>query len=314
MLLSAHECRSGPLGLLFCGLLLSAIADARAGALSLEEVAPGLFVHQGPHEEATPENLGGFANVGFIVGSEAVAVIDSGGSAAHGRQLKEAIREKTDLPIRYVILTHMHPDHMFGSAAFEAEGTTFVGHHKLPRALAARTSHYLESLQNLIGDLAEGTRAVEPSLLVEDSLELDLGGRPLRLTAHPTAHSDNDLTVFDQKTRTLWTGDLLFMERTPAIDGSLLGWLSVTESLAAIEAERVVPGHGPVSAPWPEAIAPQKRYLTLLRDEIRAIIARGGTMEEAIETVGQSERGQWQLFDSYHARNIVTAFAELEWE
>ena len=314
MLRSAQDRRSGLAGLMLSGLLLTATAAAHAQALSLEEIAPGVFVHHGPHEEATPENLGGFANIGFIVGEDAVAVIDSGGSAAQGERLKQAIRERTDLPIRYVILTHMHPDHMFGSAAFDTEGTTFVGHHKLPRALAARESHYFESLQDLIGDLAEGTRAVEPSLLVEDRLELDLGGRLLQLTAHPTAHSDNDLTIYDEKTRTLWASDLLFMDRIPAVDGSLLGWLSVMESLAAIQADRVVPGHGPVSAPWPEAMAPQKRYLTLLRDEIRAIIARVGTMEEAVETVGQSERGKWQLFESYHARNIVTAFAELEWE
>jgi len=294
--------------------MLAAIPEVCADGLSLDEVAPGLYLHSGPHEEATPENLGGFANIGFIVGAESVAVIDSGGSAAQGTLLYEAIREKTDLPIRYVILTHMHPDHMFGNAAFEAEGATFVGHHKLPRAMAARGPHYLGALQDLIGELADDTRIIEPSLLVEDQLELDLGGRVLRLTAHPTAHSDNDLTVFDQQTASLWTGDLLFVERTPAVDGSLLGWLSVMESLRGLEAERVIPGHGPVSTSWPEAMAPQERYLTGLRDEIREIIARGGTMEEAVETVGQSERGQWQLFESYHARNIVTAFAELEWE
>ena len=314
MLRATRPARSAPLGVFVGALLLCAASPLRAGSLDLQEVSPGLYVHPGAHEEATPENLGGFANIGFIVGEAAVAVIDSGGSAAQGRLLRAAIREKTDLPIRYVILTHMHPDHVFGNAAFEAEGTTFVGHHKLPRALAARGSHYLGALRDLIGDRAAGTRVVEPSLLVEDSLALDLGGRRLHLTAHPTAHSDNDLTVFDERTRTLWAGDLLFMERTPAIDGSLLGWLSVMESLRALPAERVVPGHGPAAAPWPEALAPQQRYLTRLRDEIRAIIARGGTMEEAVETVGRSERGRWRLFDSYHARNTVTAFAELEWE
>ena len=90
-----------------------------------------------------------------------------------------------------------------------------------------------------------------PTLLVVDRAELDLGGRRLMLEAHPTAHTDNDVSVFDQASGTLWLADLLFMERIPVIDGSLLGWLEVLETVQGWPAQRVVPGHGPASAPWP---------------------------------------------------------------
>ncbi len=298
-------------------LWLAAAPGWAAEPLSLREIAPGVFVHQAPHQEATPENLGGFANVGCIVGEEAVAVIDSGGSAAHGRLLREAIARVTDKPLRYLILTHMHPDHSLGSAAFagtdSAGGATLVGHHKLPRALAARGAHYIAALEERIGAAAAGTRVIEPSLLVEERLSLDLGGRVLELAAWPTAHTDNDLTIYDPASATLFAGDLLFLERIPAIDGSLTGWLSVMERLRQIPAERVVPGHGPVSS-WPAALADQERYLTTLLTGIRELIAEGGTMEQAVARVGQAERDRWQLFEAYHARNIVTGFAELEWE
>lgn len=305
------------IALLLCPLLGPALSARAAEPLSLTEVAPGVFVHPGPHEEATAENLGGFANVGCIVGENAVAVIDSGGSTAFGRLLREAIARVTDKPLRYLILTHMHPDHSLGAAAFAGPGSkggaTVVGHHKLPRALAARGAHYIAALREAIGDAANDTEVIEPSLLVEDRLSLDLGGRVLELTAWPTAHTDNDLTVYDPASGTLFAGDLLFLERVPAIDGSLKGWLAAMEGLRAIPAERVVPGHGPVS-PWPAALADQERYLTALVTEIRAVITEGGTMEQAVARVGQGERGRWQLFEAYHARNIVTGFAELEWE
>ena len=286
----------------------------RGGEIALEPVAEGIYVSRGQHAEMLAENLGAIANVGFVVGERSVAVIDSGGCRAWGLRLRAAIRSVTDRPISHVILTHVHPDHVFGSAAFLADNPVFVGHAKLPRALAHRGPFYLERLTEALGDLAEGTQVVQPTELVKDRLEIDLGGRSLTVTAHPTAHTDNDLSLLDSATGTLWLSDLLFMERTPVLDGSLLGWLEVMAGLKAQAAARVVPGHGPVSAPWPDALGHQERYLLTLRDEIRQIIAEGGTMEQAVESVGQGEGDRWQLFADYNPRNVIAAFAELEWE
>src|SRR3546814_4235659 len=147
------------------------------GALPVEAIADGVFVFRGAHEEATPDNLGGIANLAFVVGGEAVAVIDSGGSAAEGRRLLEAIRRVTPLPVRYVVNTHFHPDHVLGNAPFVDEGATVVGHANLPRGLAARAGTYLGRLRQALGDRAEGTEIVPPTLLVRDRLSLDLGGR-----------------------------------------------------------------------------------------------------------------------------------------
>ena len=285
-----------------------------ADPLPVTEVAPGVFVHKGPHEEPSRRNLGGYANIGFVVGRDAVAVIDSGGSAAQGRALHAAIRRVTPLPIAYVVITHGHPDHMLGTAAFEAERPRILGHAKLPAAMAARGPFYLEHLQRVLGELAAGTRLVPPDETVAGTRTLDLGDRRLRLTAHPTGHTDNDLTVLDEATGTLWAGDLVFMERLPVVDGSLKGWLRVLETLRQVEAERVVPGHGPPSAPWPAALDDQQRYLESLLTETRAIIARGGRIEEAVEEVGRPAQGDWVLFEDNHPRNIVTVFTELEWE
>ena len=147
---------------------------------------------------------------------------------------------------------------------------------------------------------------------VEARAALDLGGRRLALRAWPTAHTDNDLTVLDLATGTLFAGDLFFAGHLPALDGSLLGWLAVMEDLAAVPAERVVPGHGPASMPWPEALGPQRDYLTGLRDALRAEIARGADIAEAVEAVPAPEG--WERTDAFHRRNATAAFAELEWE
>lgn len=281
--------------------------------LPVDEIAPGVFVHRGQVALMTAENSGDIANIGFIVGHDAVAVIDSGGSVTVGRQLRAAIRQHTTLPVRYVITTHGHPDHIFGNAAFADDGTIFVGHANLPQALARRGPFYLDAFRRLLGDaLIDDVRIVPPTLRVESTTTLDLGGRTLALKAWPTAHSDSDLTVLDASSGTLFAGDLVFTEHIPIVDGSLRGWLGVMEQLAAVPAQRVVPGHGAVGE-WPAALDDQRRYLQRLDGDIRAMIARGAPLRAA-QQAAASERERWPMFDEYHARNATAAWSEIEWE
>jgi quinoprotein relay system zinc metallohydrolase 2 len=279
----------------------------------IQSVADGDYAHFGQVMLTTPANAGDIANVGVIVGQDAVAVIDTGGSVMVGEALRASIRALTSRPIRYVINTHEHPDHVFGNAAFG--DVTFVGHHNLPIEMQKRAVFYLSSFRDGLGpDLISRVKIVTPTLLVTDELTLDLGNRPLRLTAwSPAAHSDCDLTVLDEKTGVLYAGDLVFLRHIPVVDGSLLGWLSVLPRLRALPARMVVPGHGPAGS-WPSSLDDEGRYLTVLAHETRRRIAEGVPMAQAVPQIGVSERNRWALFDDYNARNATTAFSELEWE
>lgn len=279
------------------------------------EVAAGVHVRAGPVEDMTVANHGAIANLSFVVGTEGVAAIDSGGSPADGAAMIEAIRRVTDRPIRYLVATHMHPDHIFGNQAFKAIGAEIIGHRNLPAALEARRETYETSMREQIGEeVLKGLAITLPDRTVEDETILDLGGRRLALKAWGTAHTDNDLTALDDASALLFAGDLVFMEHLPVVDGSLKGWLAQTPALKALPARAVVPGHGPATAPWPSAIDRQTAYFEALAADIRAALARGRTLGETVATAGREESGAWKLSETYAERNATAAFAELEWE
>jgi quinoprotein relay system zinc metallohydrolase 2 len=276
------------------------------------EIAAGIYVR--PGKQAVVFDNEAVANIGFIVGNRCVAVIDTGGSYAEGEALRCAIENVTPQPVCFVINTHVHPDHILGNLAFREAGVFYIGHAKLARAMALRGSVYLQRAAQQAGQPLGPEHIILPDLSVDGQLRLDLGERVVMIVAHSTAHTDNDLSVYDEKTGTLWLSDLLFMEHIPVVDGSLNGWLTLLETLKDKPAQRVVPGHGPVRAAWPVAAGDTQRYLSTLRDETRERIAGGDDLREAQKTVAYGERTRWQLFDSYHKRNIIAAYTELEWE
>jgi quinoprotein relay system zinc metallohydrolase 2 len=300
---------------LLCSLLClggAGLALAQS-ALAVQALAPGVYVHQGRVEDWGPENGGDVANLGFIVGERCVAVIDTGGTPALGAALRAAVQRVTPLPVCYVIITHVHPDHLLGNQAFVG-AAQFVGNAKLAAALSARERFLRNALQRDFGILLAEGGIVYPTVGVEQRLEIDLGRRVLQLQAWPTSHTNNDLTVFDVTTRTLFASDLLFVEHIPVLDGNLKGWLKTLGELRTLDVALAVPGHGTPSPSWPAVLDAEQRYLQALLGETRAALRSKATIQQAVEQVGREAAASWQLADRFHRRNVTAAYAELEWE
>jgi glyoxylase-like metal-dependent hydrolase (beta-lactamase superfamily II) len=179
--------------------------------------------------------------------------------------------------------------------------------------IEASRAFFLKEFSAELGGTPSEKSVIGPTRTVRERLTLDLGGRKLLLTAWPPAHTHADLTVLDGQTGTLWTGDLLFREHIPVLDGSLKGWLSVIKTLKTIAVKKIVPGHGPPGDTW-EVMSAQENYLNNLLRETRKAIAGGVFMEDAINTIGRGEKDHWLLFEQHHRTNVSKAYVELEWE
>jgi len=317
------------------GFIMTAIALIASGLASacfandcgddglVNEVAEGIYVRVGKH--APPFEATNVANIGFVIGESCVAVIDSGAGVADGEALLCAVRETTTLPICYLLLTHHHFDHVMGNSVFanalqsQTPSLEIIAHEKLAPALQQSAEYYLTRLSDDANNPLPSDLIVLPTQTVKlnETTTVDLGGRSLELTAFGPAHTNNDISILDSKTNTLWSSDLLFVEHVPTIDGSfgsINGWLDVIDKLQAVNAEIAVPGHGPASVPWPGGGDPMRRYLSVVRQEIRAIIADNGSLDDAQARVGLSEATQWRMFEHHHRRSVINAFTELEWE
>jgi len=298
-----------------CALALALCATAaNAASFDVREVAPGVFVHEGTTVALDAPGHDDIANIGFVVGERCVAVIDTGGSVRTGRALRDAIAPHTKRPICYVINTHVHVDHVLGNAAFRNAKPKFVGSATLPAAIDGSRRYFVEHYPGDFDGAASADQIIGPDTTVATTRTLDLGGRTLTLRAWPKAHTDSDLSVMVDDASVLWASDLVFVGRVPALDGSAKGWLAAIDELAKTNAKIVVPGHGPVSHDLGAALAPERRYLEVLIDGVRKAIAAGKPIEDATANVGQSEKSQWQLFDTANAHNVSLVYRELEWE
>jgi quinoprotein relay system zinc metallohydrolase 2 len=306
---------------LFSFCLLASCAQAQVNSpemkssdFTIEDVGNGIYVHHGEHLDIDTGYQGDICNISFVVGSKGVAVIDTGGSFKTGNKLRDAIKKITPLPILYVINTHVHPDHIFGNAAFLQENPAFVGHAKLSDAMQLRKEAYDKLNIKYLGDNAKGSEIVTPTLQVKESIALDLGDRTLTITPYPNAHTNTDVSVVDSKTSTLFTGDLLFIERTPVIEGDIKGLIATIDLLKTYPVKQVVPGHGPVTKDWKLALDNEHRYLNAVLTDVRANIKAGKSMSDAMDNVAAGEKDKWLLFDIANRRNVNTIYPALEWE
>ena len=286
-------------------------------------VTDGIYVRYGRHEPISADSVAAIANHGFIVGDAGVAIVDPGGSDDMSIRVLAAVSRITALPVTHVIVTHAHPDHSLGLAAYSEERfeqtPVIVGHKTLAGALRHNMEFFKQQkfVTDAVVEKLSGLIDEETFQTVEHELTLDLGNREVVISSFENAHSGSDITVFDKTTKALWAGDLLFVDRLPTIDGSVLGWLAALERLAGFDINTVIPGHGR-SGDYKTLVQPQLDYFNLLVKKTREAIAQGISLSEFIAEAGYFPkpvlRGNWELVDDQHDVNLSRAYSELEWE
>ena len=292
--------------------LLVATLPPPTGPYSAVRLAPGVYEVPGD----TGRGSEGRPNAGFIVTDSGVAVIDALGSPYQGRRLLASIRRVTQAPIRYLILTHHHPDHTFGAIVFKRAGARVLAHPN--RAMLAAENgddDLVADWDRVVGvrELQGFAFADTPDIPVTGDTTIVLGGRELVIAHQPNAHTVGDLTVWIPDAKVLFAGDLLIEDGvTMVVDGSSAGVLAALERLGAYGARVVVPGHGRMVADPTAQIALTRQYLDSTRGAMRQALTDGRPLSRVLAHMPPPDSTRPVSLASRRQRNVVVIYQEME--
>ncbi|TDK49653.1 MBL fold metallo-hydrolase [Antarcticimicrobium luteum] len=287
---------------------------ALAGTLEVQPVTEGIWAIVGEKVQRSPENLANNATFGLVVTPEGAVLVDPGGSWNGARALDTVIRGITDQPVKYVIDTGGQDHRWLGNGYWRAQGAQIIASADAVADHQARGSMQMTMLAQLLGAAFEGTEPAYADITFDETYTLELGGTRLDI-AHPgPAHTPGDSYVWIAGKGTVFTGDIVYVERILGVgeQSSITDWPAAFEAIAALAPEHVVPGHGHATT-LARARADTFDYLMNLRTRIGALIDEGGDILEAPK-VDQSGFAYLEQFDSLAGRNAQTAFQQMEWE
>lgn len=309
-----------------CAALILATGCASPSVASVvpikaERVGEHSWYFHGDSGVASQSNRGYTSNAGFIVTSAGVVVVDALGTPQLAREMLAAIRAVTRQPIRRVIVTHYHADHVYGLQVFQAAGAEIWARSEGQAYIASDLAR--ERLAQRRVDLApwvdETTRVLPADRWIgfegTDTEKFTFGGVNFRLVTGGHAHAPDDLMLLVEGDGVLFAGDLYFSGRLPfVVDGNTRGWLAAIDRMQVLGAKVVVPGHGKASSDVAADLALTGGYLRFLRTELGRAVQGMQTFDEAYEQIDWSQYAGLPTFEAANRKNAYTVYLELEAE
>jgi glyoxylase-like metal-dependent hydrolase (beta-lactamase superfamily II) len=295
-------------------LAMAAAAQPTIGPQAVQ-VAPDSYMVQGLSALGSSANRNFISNAAFVVTKDGVLVIDALGSPALARELLAEIRRITPAPVRYVVLTHYHADHIYGLQAFKEAGATVVAHQAGREYLNSETAalRLQASREEMAPAVDAQTRLVAADRWIDERTTLQMGGLDFVLQPAGPAHTPEDLVVWVPQLKLLFAGDLVFRGRIPFVGQADSGrWITALDTLLAFDARIVVPGHGPASTSVRADLELTRDYLSYLRKTMGEAARNMDPFEEAYTRTDWSRFEKLPLFNAANRINAYNTYLLME--
>jgi glyoxylase-like metal-dependent hydrolase (beta-lactamase superfamily II) len=299
---------AGCLGLLPVAPAQATPAGAAVQPLPVQRVSDSTWFVQGEAAVGSSANRNFISNAGFVVTPQGVVVIDALGSPALAEELIAAIRQVTSQPIRYVIVTHYHADHVYGLQVFQALGATIIAHRSGQNYLNSDTAtlRLAASREDLFPWIDEQTRLVAADRWLDADAVIELGGETFHVQHVGPAHTPEDLVVHAERAGVMFAGDLVFRGRIPFVgQADSRQWIASLGRLIDFKPRVVVPGHGPVSSEPLADLQLTRDYLLHLR---RTMLAAATQLEPFEEAYAKADWSRFEHLPLFRAANRMNAY------
>lgn len=300
------------------GCMLSLLALSSQALPLPQQLSPHAWAWIGPYEAPSKNNQGFRMNLGFVVGSEAVAVIDSGYSPTMAQEMLQQIRKITPLPIRYVINTNSQPHRFMGNDVFRQEGASILAATEAAERMQNEAAGFTATVTRVL-ELSEPVPAPEqPDRLISanSSETLDLGGSvTLAVEHYGRTHTRGSLIISVAPDDIIYTGDILCSGRLLSVlpDSNVGEWVKAAEKLRTVKATVYVPGHGN-PGPLTDFEQPTYAYLNALLTHMDQAVADGTDISEAMNSFDDSVWKALANFEELSGRNASHTYLEREAE
>jgi glyoxylase-like metal-dependent hydrolase (beta-lactamase superfamily II) len=299
--------------------LLSLIAQAndyeKAGVNVVAENLNGDAYYVPGLSGSATEYEGFISNAGFVITTEGVVVFDSLGTPSLANAMLKEIRKITEKPIKLVIVSHYHADHIYGLQVFKEQGAEIWAPKGTWDYLDSETTpNLLESRRtSLYPWVNDATYLVEPDRIIEQDTNFSLGNHQFLLVYFGKVHSEGDMSLLSLNDQTLYSGDIIFEGRIPFVgDADIIAWSKTLDRVRNIEMKYLVPGHGAASDRPQETMDLTYQYLNFLLKQLTGAVDEMTPFDEAYQAIDWSEFEDEPAFDAANRKNAYAVYLYLE--
>lgn len=278
--------------------------------LKPEKVNATTYCFFGLPEVINEHNNGNMVNSCFVNMGKSYLVIDSGPTYQYAQQAYNKIKAIKNLPISYVINTHVHDDHWLGNGYYKELGANIIGSVKFQNETKAEMTRMQRRITK---EAYEKTTQAFPNILVDKEKELTIDRKKIIITSvNKKAHTSSDLLVYIPDDSTLFVGDLVFNNRLPSLrDGNIKEWIKELDKIKTMNVAYIIGGHGEMVTR--HSVDFTYGYLVKLRDQVSKAIDEGKDIEDAVNDIKMQSYQHVNMYDALHKQNVETAYRTMEW-
>ena len=276
-----------------------------------KEVSKDIYCFFGLDQVMDKRNNGNMSNSCFVNMGTSYLVIDSGPTFQYASQAYAQMQKIKNLPLSYVVNSHVHDDHWLGNGFYKKQGAQIIG----PSNFKNLSKVKMTRMQRRISAEAfKGTEQVYPTIFVNEHKTLQIDGQKVLIkSVNHKAHTAHDLFVYIPSKKVVFAGDLVFNGRLPSLrDGNINGWLTALQELRKMDVKYIIGGHGERTDK--HSIDFTYNYLNKLKRTLVKLLDEGVDIGDAVNRVKMQEYKNVPFYDSIHRQNVESAYRTLEWE